>query len=291
MRPYADRLFGLFSWTASLALLAGLAGLLGVLIWQGGRTLGPTLFFGDVPAADAILGRARVFDGIWPAMVGSVTLVLLASLVAIPVGIAAGIHLSEYATPRVRRIFDLWIDMLAGVPSIVMGLFGFALILLLRRTVAPDARTALWLSAFCIALLVIPYLVRTTQNSLQALPEEVRLLGPGLGLTRWQNVRWILLPSSGRGILGGVMLAVGRAAEDTAVIMLTGAVFNAGLPSGLGQKYEALPFRIYVIAAEYRSEAQLAQGFGCALVLLLLTASLLWISHRLQRGLERRWRR
>ena len=291
MRPYGDRLFGLLSWTASLALLAGLAGLLGVLIWHGGRTLGPALLFGDVPPADAILGRARVFDGIWPAMVGSVTLVLLASLVAIPVGIAAGIHLSEYAPPRLRRIFDLWIDMLAGVPSIVMGLFGFALILLLRRTVAPDARTALWLSAFCIALLVIPYLVRTTQSSLQALPEEVRLLGPGLGLTRWQNVRWILLPSSGRGILGGVMLAVGRAAEDTAVIMLTGAVFNAGLPSGLAEKYEALPFRIYVIAAEYRSEAQLAQGFGCALVLLLLTAALLWLSHRLQRGMDRRWRR
>jgi phosphate transport system permease protein len=224
-------------------------------------------------------------------MVGTVTLVLLASLLAIPLGVAAGIYVSEYAPPRFRRFFDLGIDMLAGVPSIVMGLFGFALILLLRRTLAPDARTGLWLSAFCIALLVVPYLVRTTQSSLQALPEGVRLLGPGLGLTRWQSLRWILLPGSSPGILGGVMLAIGRAAEDTAVIMLTGAVYNAGLPSGLAEKYEALPFRIFVTAAEYRSDHELAQGFGCALVLLLLTAALLGLSARLQRGMEKRWRR
>ena len=119
----------------------------------------------------------------------------------------------------------------------------------------------------------------------------MRLIGPALGLTRWQNVRHVLLPAAGRGILSGVMLAIGRAAEDTAVIMLTGAVASAGLPRGLLEKYEALPFRIYVIGSEYRDAEELAQGFGCALVLLMLTAGLLALAFRLQRGMERRWSR
>lgn len=291
MRRLAERAFTVFSWAAALGLVLGVGTLLVVLLLRGGPQLGPRLLFGDVPPLEALRGARRVFDGIWPAVVGSLLLVLLAAAIAVPVGVAAGIHAQAFASGRFRRVFDLAVDMLAGVPSIVMGLFGFAAILLLRRTVAPDALTGLWLSALCIALLVLPYLARTTQAALQALPERLHLLGPALGLTRWQAVRSILLPASARGILSGVVLALGRAAEDTAVIMLTGAVWGAGIPRGLGDRYEALPFRIYVIGAEYRDADQLAQGFACALVLLLLTVGLLALSLRLQRGMERRWQR
>ncbi len=291
MRDVPERLFALFAWGAALGLIAGVGLLLAVLAVRGGATLGPELFFGDAAPLAALLGRTRVFDGIWPAMVGTIVLVAASSLLAIPLGVASGIYAAAYAPARLRRAFDLAIDVLAGVPSIVMGLFGFAGILLLRRTLAADAGTGLWLSATCIALLVTPYLIRTTQGALVALPEGLRVLGPGLGLSRWQSLRWILVPSSGPGILSGVMLAIGRAAEDTAVIMLTGVVYNAGLPAGLGAKYEALPFRIYVIGAEYRSQEQLAQGFGCALVLLVITAGLLGLAALFQRGMHRRWRR
>lgn len=290
MRRLVDRLGTAWAWASSLGLLAGLVALLVILITRGAPALSHGLFFGDTPVVDALLGRAPVFDGIWPALAGTLTLVALACLVAVPIGVASGIYLAEFAPPRRRALFHLGVDMLAGVPSVVMGLFGFGLILLMRRTLAPDATTGLGLSALCIALLVLPYLIRTTQTALEALPESLRIVGPGLGFTRWQSLRWVLLPAAGRGILGGVMLTIGRAAEDTAVIMLTGAVWNAGLPAGLTDKFEALPFRIYVLAAEYRDESQLAQGFACAFVLLLLTAGLLAGAHLLQRGMERRWK-
>ncbi len=290
MRRLGDRVGLVYTWGSSLGLLLGLAVLLVVLITRGAPALGSGLFFGDTAPWDAMLGRAPVFDGLWPALVGTLVLVALACLIAVPIGVASGIYLAEIAPRRRRTLFDLGVDMLAGVPSVVMGLFGFGLILLMRRTLAPDATTGLWLSALCIALLVLPYLIRTTQTALDALPESLRLVGPGLGFTRWQNLRHVLLPAASRGILGGVMLAVGRAAEDTAVIMLTGAVYNAGLPAGLDEKFEALPFRIYVLAAEYRDEAQLAQGFACAFILLLLTTGLLACAYVLERSLERRWK-
>lgn len=291
MRRVADPLGIALAWAASVGLLFGVAALLVLLVQRGGPTLGTELFFGDTPAWDALTGRARVFDGIWPAMAGTLALVGLSSLLAIPLGLASGIYLSEYAGPRVRRLLDLGVDMLAGVPSVVMGLFGFALILLLRRTLAPDAATGLLLASACIALLVLPYVVRTTHIALAGLPDDLRLVGPALGFTHWQTIRHVLLPAASRGILGGVMLSIGRAAEDTAVVMLTGAVWNAGLPGGLTEKFEALPFRIYVTAAEYRSDAELAQGFGCTLVLLLLTTLLLVFSYVLQRRVEGRWNR
>ncbi|MHC4225564.1 MAG: PstA family ABC transporter permease, partial [Planctomycetota bacterium] len=263
MRRHLARSGTAFSWAASLGVLAGAATLVGFLLVRGGETLGPRLLFGEVPWHEAIFGGRPVFEGIWPALAGSLALVGIASCVAIVVGIAAGIHVSEYASKGWRTTVGIAVDLLAGVPSVVMGLFGFTLILFLRRTLLPGATTSLLLASFCIALLVLPYLIRATQNSLQAVPEHVRLIGPSLGLSRWQNLRHILLPAASRGILSGAILAIGRAAEDTAVIMLTGAVMNCGLPQGLTEKFEALPYRIYVIAAEHRDADELAQGFGC----------------------------
>ena len=291
MRRRLDSAGVAFAWAASLGLLVGAAALAAFLLVRGGSSLGPGLFFGDTPWLDAVTGRRPVFDGIWPALVGTLTLVALASAIAITVGTAAGVYLAEYASRRVRLVLGLAVDILAGVPSVVMGLFGFALILFLRRTLLPDAQTCLLLSALCIALLVLPYLVRATHNTLRGLPEHVRLIGPGLGLTKWQNLRHVLLPAGSRGLLSGAVLAIGRAAEDTAVIMLTGAVFLSGTSRGLLEKYEALPYRIYVLAAEYRDDAELAQGFGAALVLFLLTGLLLACATWLQRGLEKRWSR
>jgi phosphate transport system permease protein len=128
-----------------------------------------------------------------------------------------------------------------------------------------------------------------TQTALEALPHELRLAGFSLGFTPWQNVVHVLLPAASRGILSGVVLAVGRAAEDTAVILLTGVVANAGLPSGILGKYEALPFHIFYLAAEARSDAELSQGFGAALILLLLTAALFMGAYYLKSTFTKAW--
>jgi len=280
-----------WAWLAAGLTLAAVATLLGFLLAHGLPVLGRELFFGGTSPLDALLGRRPVWDGIWPACAGTLSLALLAGTLAVPAGVACGIHLAVFARGRWRAALGLGVDLLAGVPSILMGLFGFALILLLRRTVLPQANTSLLLAAGCIALLVLPYVASATAAALESLPEPVRLLGPSLGLSPWQDVRAVLLPAAGRGILGGIILALGRAAEDTAVIMLTGAVAGSGLPSGLFGKFEALPFTIFTLAAQHQSRAELDRAWGAALALLACTLLLLAGALAAQRTLERRWKR
>jgi phosphate transport system permease protein len=289
MKRMVDLFWIAASWLSGLIVSASVVFLIGFLLWRGVQAVSLGLFFGDTAWQDALFGRKPVFDGIWPAVVGTLSLVMLASLVAVPIGVAAGIYLSEYAGARQRRWIGSLVDLLSATPSIVMGLFGFTLILLLRKTMFPNAQTGLMLAAGCIALIVLPYLIATTQASLQGIPEESRLLGASLGLTKWQHIRHTLIPLSAKGILGGVVLAIGRAAEDTAVILLTGVMARAGMPRNLWDKFEAIPFHVYYLAAEHRDAAELAQGFGTALVLLMVTAALFGFSYWIERRAARGW--
>lgn len=272
---------------APLLTVIGVGALLIFLCLRGLPALDIALFFGDTPPWQALLGLRPVWDGIWPACAGTCSLVALTMALALIPGVGCGLFLAEYAGPRRRRWIGCAADMLAGTPSIVMGLFGFTLILFLRRTLWPDANTCLLLAAACLALLVLPVLIVTTREALEALPPQLRLTAAALGLTPAQRLRRILLPAAGRGILGGVMLALGRAAEDTAVIMLTGVVANAGLPAGLRGKFEALPFFIYYTAAQYQTPEELTRGFGAALLLLMLSAASLLAARRIAPRLTR----
>ncbi len=263
--------------------------LVGVLLRNGTGALGQALFFDSVPPLAAITGQVPVWDGIWPACVGTLSLLALTMLLALGPGIGCGIYLASYASPRIKALLGFAIDLLAGVPSIVMGLFGFTLLLTLRHSAAPNAGPCLLLASCCLALLVLPVLVSTTRGALEALPRQLHLSGAALGLCRWKTMRHILLPAAARGILSGVLLAAGRAAEDTAVIMLTGAVANAGLPAGLTARFEALPFTIFYRSSQYRDALDLQQGFATTLVLLALSLALLAAATRLQRALDQRW--
>ncbi len=279
----------LWAWLSTGVCLAAVLILLGFLLSRGAGVLNTQLLFGTVAPLDALTGRVPVWDGLWPALVGTLVLVLLAGAFAVPVGTGCGIYLAEYARGRTKRLIDGSVDLLAGVPSVLMGLFGFMAIVFVRRTVAPQANTGLLVAAICLALLVLPYLVSATRAALEGLPASLRLTCSSLGLTRWQSIAHVLLPAASRSIAGGVVLALGRAAEDTAVILLTGVVANAGLPRSLGDKFEALPFAIYSIAAEHQTQAELERGFGAALLLLALTSALLAGAQILHRSLERKW--
>ena len=279
------------SWGSAILVCAVLGGLLAFLLSRGVPALGPALFFGGTPPLDAVLALRPVWDGIWPAMIGTLSLLAATLALALVPGIGCGVYLACYASPRQKHGLGMAVDVLAGIPSIVMGLFGFVLILFLRRTFLPQGTTCLLLAALCLAILVLPTLVTVTQSTLEALPKHLEISGAALGLTPGQTVRRLLIPAASPGILGGVILAMGRAVEDTAVIMLTGAVANAGLPSGLTAKFEALPFRIYYTAAQYADQDELARAFGTALVLLALSGSFSLAAYGLQRRLVRRWRR
>lgn len=288
-RPVFFRLLQNGGTPVVLSLLLCMGGLLTFLAIKGVPTLGTALFFGDTPPLSAILGRQPVWDGLWPALVGSLYLVGLTFCLALFPGVGCGVFLAEYATPRARTLADAAVDMLAGTPSIVMGLFGFTLILFLRRTIAPEANTCLLLAAGCLALLVLPVLIVSTREALESVPHDLLLTATALGLSKEQRVRHVQLPAAAPGIWSGIVLALGRSAEDTAVIMLTGVVANAGLPAGMGAKFEALPFSIFYITAEYQSQGELMRAFGASLTLLCLAGGLILLARAMEKGYRRRW--
>ena len=277
-RPLPFRLLKAALPFAVLLLFLCVGGLLVFLLAKGLPTLSSELLFGETPPMDAVLGKQPVWDGLWPALTGSLCLVGITLCLALFPGVGCGIFLAEYASPKVKSAAGAAIDMLAGTPSIVMGLFGFTLILFLRHTFMPQANTCLLLAAGCLALLVLPVLLVSTKEALDAVPQDLKLSAISLGFNKEQRIFQVQLPTAAPGILSGVILAFGRCAEDTAVIMLTGVVANAGLPAGLGAKFEALPFYIFYHTAEYQTEAELMRAFGASLVLLILAGGLILLA-------------
>lgn len=267
------RLFQILCYFSAVLLFVVMGFLLGFIVYKGLPTLGLELFFGDASVWSAVWGRELVWEGIWPACIGTLMVTGLSLLMVFFPGIATGIWLAEYSDSGFAKYLGVVVDVLAGIPSIVMGLFGFTMILLLRQTIAPSANACMLLSAVCLAVLVLPYLAGATRTALQALPFSLRFSASALGMTREQTLCYLLLPRAARGIGGGVMLSMGRAAEDTAVIMLTGVVANAGLPDGLFGRYEALPFTIFYYSSQYQSPEELGLAFGAALTLLICTAT------------------
>ncbi|MFH1981970.1 MAG: ABC transporter permease subunit [Pseudomonadota bacterium] len=279
MNKAVDTLIIGFAWLSGIILTIVVGVLIGYLLFKGAGTLGPALIFGDTTAWDALFLRRQVFDGLFPAMVGTLAVVSLSIVIAVPVGVASGITMSELATGRVHQIFGLFFDILAAVPSIVIGLFGFSVAVFLHHAFSGRIGPCLLISALSLAFLVLPYLIRSTQTAMESLPTDLRLTAPALGATRLQNIRYVLLPQSLTGILSGVILAIGRCAEDTAVIMLTGVVATAGIPGSVLSQYEALPFYIYYISAQYADPQELARGYGAAIVLLAVCALLLGLAN------------
>lgn len=288
-RPLLFRLLKAGSPLAVIALVVCIGSLLVFLSVKGIPTLGAALFFGDTPPLEAIWGRQPVWDGLWPALAGSLCLVTLTLCLAIFPGVGCGVFLAEYASPKFKSLAGAAIDMLAGTPSIVMGLFGFTLILFLRRTFMPEANTCLLLAAGCLSLLVLPVLIVSTREALEAVPQDLKLAAVSLGFSREQRIRHVQLPAAASGIGSGIILALGRAAEDTAVIMLTGVVANAGMPAGIGAKFEALPFSIFYITAQYQSQEELMRAFGASLVLLILAGGLILLARGMESAYRNRW--
>lgn len=274
-----------FSWICAIALLGTVFCIVGYLIINGLGTINVTLIFGETDPVDALLFRKQVFDGLFPAMIGTFALVALSVSFAIPIGLAAGIYMAEYCRGVLKKVFSLFFDVLAGIPSIVVGLFGFSVAIFLHQNFSSRIYPCLLISALSLAFLVLPYLIRTTQISLENLPEDIRQTAPALGATKLQNIFYVLIPRSLSGIASGVILSIGRCAEDTAVIMLTGVVATAGVPKSVFSNYEALPFYIYYISSQYSDKKELLNGYGAAIILLLICGLLFtmafFVKHRL----------
>jgi len=210
--------------------------------------------------------------GILPCIVGTLCLCLGAILVALPIGVASAIYLNEYARPgRIVRLIRLGINNLAGVPSVVFGLFGLAFFV-----VYLEMGVSILAGSLTLGLLTLPVIIGSTEEALRAVPDTYREASLGLGATKWQTIYRVVLPGALPGILTGTILGISRAAGETAPIMFTAAVFyTPSLPTSIFDEIMALPYHIYVLAtAGTDIEATRPLQYGTALVLIALVLGL-----------------
>ena len=225
--------------------------------------------------------------GIFPAITGTVYLCLGALLVAMPLGIASAVYLSEYARPgRLTSIIRLGINNLAGVPSVVFGLFGLAFFVVFLGW-----GVSILSGACTLGVLTLPLVIGTSEEALRNVPATYREASLGLGATKWQTIHKVLLPSALPGILTGSILGLSRAAGETAAIMFTAAVFfRPSLPASPLDSVMALPYHIYVLAtAGTDIDKTQPLQYGTALVLIVLVLAMNLAAIRLRSRMWRKW--
>jgi phosphate transport system permease protein len=203
--------------------------------------------------------------GILPAIIGTFYLTLGTAVFSVPLGIAAAIYLSEYAADnRWTRLIRLAIINLAGIPSVVYGLFGLGLFVLFL-----NFGTSILAASLTLSIMTLPVIISTAEEALRAVPQAFRTVSVSLGATRWQTIRRIVVPQALPGILTGVILGLERAAGETAPILFTGAAFFLPrLPGSVFDATMALPYHLFVISTQV-PEMPVKIQYGTALVLLV----------------------
>lgn len=214
-------------------------------------------FFTELPAPTGQPG-----GGMSNAIVGSLIMIAVASVISIPVGIFAGVYLSEYPVGYLPKIFRMVIDLMASLPSIVVGLYVYAVLVLPMKTFSA------WAGAVALAILMIPIIVKTTEEVLKLLPTHYREAGLALGLSRWRVILLVVLRSRRKAILTGIFLALARIAGETAPLLVT-AFGNRNWSTSLSQPTASLPVQIYNYAISPFEDWH-RQAWGGALSLVAL---------------------
>jgi len=222
--------------------------------------------------------------GIFPAIVGTILLTLGTALVAIPIGVGGAIYLSEYARDNwVTRSIRLAIVNLAGIPSVVYGLFGLGLFVIFLQF-----GTSILAGSLTLAIMTLPVIISASEEALAAVPVEFRTVSASLGGTRWQGIRNIVFPQALPGIITGVILGLLRAMGETAPILFTVAAFYLPrLPRSPLDQTMALPYHLYVISTQVPGMPP-AMQYGTALVLLAMVLSLNIVATLLRSYFRRR---
>ena len=225
--------------------------------------------------------------GIWPAIVGTTYLAIGTGLISVPLGLGAAIYLSEYARESAwTRTIRVAIVNLAGIPSVVYGLFGLGLFVLFLKLGSSIIAACLTLS-----IMTLPVIISTAEEALRAVPQSFRVVSIGMGGTRWQTIRRIVLPQAMPGILTGVILGLNRAAGETAPILFTGAAFFLPrLPSSIFDQTMALPYHLFVISTQVPGmPIQIQYGTASVLLVFVLTMNILAASVRSWQRRKRQW--
>jgi phosphate transport system permease protein len=272
----------------TLLLVVPLAAILACLLVKAWPILSPSFILQNPT-------DRMTHGGIWAPLIGTFFLVLLSLLVAAPIGVLAGVYLNEYASDNwITRVINLAVMNLAGVPSIVHGLFGVGAFVLF----AGMGRSLL--AASCtLAVMTLPVIITSTREALASVPMSFREACWNMGATRWQTIRTIVLPNSVSGILTGVILQVSRAAGETAPILFTGAVYytdvaphgwESFVPYGLGDRCMALSMHLFTLATQVRGVSdELLYGTAVVLIGLVLAVNSLAIGLRVYLRSRKKW--
>lgn len=255
----AEKIAFFFLFLATLLIVVPV-GMIIVIIIQKGLPAINWQFLSDIPRHGMRAG------GIFPAIVGTVYLVLGAIVFALPIGLLAAIYLSEHARDNLlNRLIKLAIVNLAGVPSVVYGLFGLALFVVFFKFGA-----SILSGSLTLGIMILPIIITTSREALESVPYSFREVSLSLGASKWQTIRHIVLPNAIPGILTGTILGLGRAAGETAPILFTVAAFYLPqLPKSIFDQAMALPYHLYVISTQVPNVDEKIR-YGTALVLLTL---------------------
>jgi phosphate transport system permease protein len=212
--------------------------------------------------------------GIFPAIIGTLYLVLGTLLFALPLGVMSAIYLTEYAKDNwLTRLVRLAIVNLAGVPSVVYGLFGLGIFVMFLKFGA-----SILAGSLTLAIMVVPIIITTTREALDSVPRSFREVSLSLGASKWDTIRHAVLPHAMPGILTGMILAVSRAAGETAPILFTVAAFYLPkLPHSVFDQVMALPYHLYVISTQVPN-IKLEVRYGTALVLLMIVLTMNFVA-------------
>ena len=252
--------FGIFTLLSDLVVVI-LFLILGFIIIQGGKVISWD-FLTEAPADGMTAG------GIFPAIVGTLYLVLGSSLISFPIGIMSGIYMNEYATNgKIIRFIRIMTNNLSGVPSVVFGLFGMSLFV-----VTLGWGDSIIAGSFTLALMSLPLIIRTTEEALKSIDDSFRHGSLALGATKLQTIRRVVLPMAFPNIITGLILSIGRVSGETAPILFTvAAYFLPQLPGSIFDQCMALPYHLYVISTSGTDiEASRGMAYGTALVLIAI---------------------
>jgi phosphate transport system permease protein len=225
--------------------------------------------------------------GLWPAIIGTFYLTIGTAIFSVPLGIAAAVYIAEYApNNQWTRLIRIAIINLAGIPSVVYGLFGLGLFVVFMKF-----GTSILAASLTLSIMTLPVIISTTEEALRAVPTSFRVISMSLGATRWQTIWRIVLPQAVPGILTGVVLGLERAAGETAPILFTGAAFFLPrLPQSPFDATMALPYHLFVISTQVPGmPIQIQYGTVLVLLLFVLAMNLIATSIRSRARARRQW--